>query len=82
ELLDKLCFIVGEKASNQKEWPKNGQVLVRRLRRSANFLRANGVDVELDIRSMGKRYIRITNIGEKEDGDHVENENEPWKSWL
>lgn len=82
ELLDKLCFIVGEKASNQKGWPKNGSILVKRLKRAANFLRANGVDIEFDIKSMSKRYIRITNIGEREDGYHAENGNEPWKLWI
>jgi hypothetical protein len=59
QLLEVLDQIVGEKYRREKEWPKKPNSLSRRLRRSAPFLRANGLEIILPAPRSWRRYIII-----------------------
>lgn len=60
ELLDKLCEITPEKLQKSKAWPKAPNALSNRLRRSATFLRAAGIEVEfVRLLRSGKRTILL-----------------------
>jgi len=72
-LLERLEEIVGvgkagEKIIKSREWPQNVKTLGKRLRRSENFLRAIGIEVDFSDRTNRKRIIRITRGG-------------PWQEW-
>lgn len=81
ELLDKLSFLVGEKVSNQKGWPKAANDLTRRLNLAANFLRSSGVEIEHGGREAKRRCIRITYIGTDDDEPSMATASEPWRKW-
>jgi len=60
ELLDLLYEQVPERVQNSKAWPKGSNALSNRLRRSATFLRASGIEVEFfRAHHTGKRTIAI-----------------------
>lgn len=72
-LLERLEEIVGvekngEKVIKSRAWPQAPNILSNRLRRSENFLRAIGIELDLKGRSAGKKIIRIT-------------KKESWQDW-
>jgi hypothetical protein len=60
ELLAELAIEAGERISNSRSWPANARALSSRIRRSAPFLRAQGIRISTDEgRSATARSISI-----------------------
>lgn len=77
ELLDKLSEIVSEKIQKSQSWPKRGNTLSNRLKRSSTFLRAVGIEVEFfRLSGSGSRKIVLRANREKATGDNVRRETE------
>jgi len=77
ELLDKLSEIVSEKIQKSQSWPKRGNTLSNRLKRSATFLRAVGIEVEFfRLSGSGSRKIVLKANREKTTSDNVRRETE------
>lgn len=59
ELLGLLAEQVGEKATHARDWPDNARKLGNRLRRTATFLRAAGIEIAFT-RAGTSRLIRLS----------------------
>jgi Bifunctional DNA primase/polymerase, N-terminal/Primase C terminal 1 (PriCT-1) len=62
ELLQVLSRFAEEVEREQREWPRNGQVLSIHLRRIAPNLRSSGIDIRIGLKTGGSRSKRLIHI--------------------